>query len=334
MSIFDRLVFSRRRALICSLALAAITPLAAHADEAYPNRPVRLVVPYSTGGNTDLVVRVLAPSLAKQLGQTFVIDNKPGAGGNIGIDIVAKSTPDGYTLANGTLSTYALNVGMYNKLPYDPVKDLVPVALTVMVPLVLVVPSSTGIRTLPELVHLLKSQPGQHNYGSAGNGTSGHIASYLFARMEGVDVQHIPYKTASAEMVDLLGGRLTYMFDAPSVVDAMIKAGRLNAIAVAVPKRMKNLPAVPTFDEAGLKNFRAYSWNAVWAPAGTPASALDKLNGAINKAMADPVNAKRIEEELGNVVYPAMSRAEVETFMHSEYDTWVPIIRSIGIKLD
>jgi tripartite-type tricarboxylate transporter receptor subunit TctC len=333
MSTFDRLVSSRRRALVCTLALAAFAPLGAQADAAYPNRPVRLVVPYSTGGNTDLVVRVLAPSLGKQLGQTFVIDNKPGAGGNIGIDIVAKSAPDGYTLANGTLSTYALNVAMYNKLPYDPVKDLVPVALTVMVPLVLVVPSSSGVRTLAQLVQLLKSQPGQHNYASAGNGTSGHIASYLFARMAGVDVQHIPYKTASAEMADILAGRITYMFDAPSVVDAMIKAGRLTAIAVAVPERMKTLPTVPTFDEAGLKNFRAYSWNAVWAPTGTPAAVLDGLNAAINKAVADPVNANKIEE-YGNVAYPAMSRAEVEKFMLSEYATWVPIIRSIGVKLD
>lgn len=333
MSTFSRPFSSRRLALAFALVLAALAPPAALADAAYPNRPVRLVVPFPAGGNTDQVARLLAQSLTEQMGQPFVIDNKAGAGGNIGVDNVVKSAPDGYSLAYSTLSTYALNVGLYTKLPFDPVKDLVPVALTVRVPLVLVVPASSGIKTLPELIQLLKSRPGQFNYASAGNGTSSHIACHVFTRMAGVDVQHVAYKGTGPAMTDLLAGRVAFAMDAPSVVNPMIKAGRLNAIAVAVPQRMKSLPNVPTFDEAGMKNFRAYSWNAIWAPAGTPAPVLDKLNAATNKAVADPVNAKWIEEA-GVVAFPAMTRAEVEKFMRSEYDVWVPLVRTVGVTLD
>ena len=333
MSTFSRPFSPRRRSLACALVLAALAPPTALADAAYPNRPVRLVVPFPAGGNTDQVARMLAQSLTEQLGQPFVIDNKAGAGGNMGVDNVAKSAPDGYSLAYSTLSTYALNVGLYSKLPFDPVKDLVPVALTVRVPLVLVVPASSGIKTLPELLQMLKSRPGQYNYASAGNGTSSHIACHVFTSMAGVDVQHIAYKGTGPAMIDLVAGRVAFAMDAPSVVNPMIKAGRLNAIAVAVPQRMKSLPNVPTFDEVGMKNFRAYSWNAIWAPAGAPASVLDTLNAATNKAVADPVNAKKIEEA-GLVAFPAMTRAEVEKFMRSEYDVWVPLVRSMGITLD
>ena len=325
--------FLHRRALACSLALIAIAPLTALAQTSYPNKPVRLVVPFPAGGNTDQIARLIGQSLMEELGQPFVIDNKPGAGGSIGVDAVAKASADGYSLVYSTLSTYALNVGLYTNLPYDSLKDLVPVALTVQVPLVLVVPASSGIKTLPELIRLLKSEDGKANYASAGNGTSSHIACHLFTRLTGVQVQHIAYKGSGPAMTDLMAGRVAFAMDAPSVVNPMIKAGRLNAIAVAVPKRMRSLPNVPTFDEAGLKNFNAYSWNAIWAPVGTPPQILDKLNEATNKAVNSPANAKKIEES-GVVAYPAMSRTQVEKFMRSEYDTWVPLVRTMGIKLD
>ena len=205
--------------------------------------------------------------------------------------------------------------------------------MTVQVPLVLVVPASSGIKTLPELLKSLKDQPGKLNYASAGNGTSSHIACHLFARMAGVDVQHVPYKGTGPAMTDLIAGRVAFAMDAPSVVTPMIKDGRLNAIAVAVPKRMEALPNVPTFDEAGLKGFRAYSWNAVWAPAGTPAAILDRLNTEINKAMADPANARQIISA-GVVPFPKMTRAEVEKYMKAEYDTWVPLVRGMGVTID
>jgi tripartite-type tricarboxylate transporter receptor subunit TctC len=315
------------------LPLSALAPASARAQGTWPAQQVRLVVPFPAGGNTDIVARILSRTLAADLGQPVVVDNRAGAGGNIGVDFVAKAPADGYTLAYSTLSTYALNVGLYRRLPYDPVKDLAPVALTVEVPLVLVVPASSGVRTLPELLRLLKSQPGKLSYGSAGNGTSSHIACHLFSRMTEVDVQHIPYKGTAPAMTDLMAGTLAFGMDAPSVVVPMIQSGRLNAIAVAVPRRMKVLPDVPTFDEAGLKGFRAYSWNAVWAPAGTPAPVLDRLNASVNKAMADRANLRQTEEA-GVVPYPAMTRAEVEAFMRKEYETWVPLVRAMKVTLD
>jgi tripartite-type tricarboxylate transporter receptor subunit TctC len=323
---------SSRRTLLRAAALATVAPLAARAADAWPAQSVKLIVPFPAGGNTDIVARILSHTMASDLHQAIVIDNRSGAGGNIGVDAVAKAAPDGYTLAYSTLSTYALNVGLYSKLPFDPVKDLAPVALTVEVPLVLVVPGNSGIHTLPELLKQLRSQPGKFNYASAGNGTSSHIACHLFARMANVDVQHVPYKGTAPAMTDLMAGTVAFGMDAPSVVAPLIKAGRLNAIAVAVPRRMKVLPEVPTFDEAGLKGYRAYSWNAVWAPAGTPASILERLNASVNKAMADPANAKQIEET-GVVAYPAMNRREVEAFMAKEYDTWVPLVRSMKVRL-
>ena len=335
MSSNHRVISRRRRKLGLAAVLSALAPLTVRAagESDYPNRPIRMVVPFPAGGNTDQFARLLGKTMGDELGQQVVIDNRAGAGGNIGVDSVAKSVPDGYSLAYSTLSTYALNVGLYNKLSYDPVKDLVPVALTVQVPLVLVVPSSSGIKTLPELLKLLKSKPGIYNYASAGNGTSSHIACHLFARLAGVNVQHVPYKGTAPALTDLVAGVVSFAMDAPSVVNPLVKAGRLNAIAVAVPERMKSLPDVPTFDEAGLKGFRAYSWNAIWAPAGTPALVLDKLNAASNKALTDPANARQIEEA-GVVAFARMDRAQVEKFMKNEYDTWVPLVRSMGVKLD
>ncbi len=327
---------TRRRSLLRATALlpfAAAAPLAAQPSSAWPRQTIRLVVPFPPGGNTDLIARVLAKSMAAELGQPVVVDNRAGAGGNIGVDHVVKSAPDGYTLAYSTLSTYALNVGLYKSLPFDPLKDLAPIATTVEVPLVLVVPGNSGIRTLGELLERLKSQPGKFSYGSAGSGTSSHIACHLFARMAGVDVQHVPYRGTGPAMNDLIGGVIAFGMDAPSVVAPMVQAGRLNAIAVAVPQRMKSLPQVPTFDEAGLKGFRAYSWNALWAPARTPVEVLDRINAAVNKAMADPANARQIEE-LGVVAYPRMGRDEVERFMRQEYETWVPLVRSMNVTVD
>jgi tripartite-type tricarboxylate transporter receptor subunit TctC len=325
-----------RRALLQAAVLAPVTTLApqiARAAAPWPSQPIRLVVPFPAGGNTDMVARIVAKTMASDLGQAIVIDNRAGAGGNIGVDAVAKAPADGLTLAYSTLSTYALNVGLYKKLPFDPVKDLAPVALTVEVPLVLVVPASSHIKTLAELLKLLRDNPGKCNYGSAGNGTSSHIALHLFTRMANVDVQHVPYKGTTPAMTDLMAGTLTFGMDAPSVVAPLTQGGRLNAIAVAVPQRMKVLPNVPTFDEAGLKGYRAYSWNALWAPAGTPAAILDRLNASANKAMADPVIAKQIEDA-GVVSYPRMNRAQVEAFMKKEYETWVPLVRSMKVTLD
>lgn len=326
---------TRRRRQLLTLAAAGLVsfPAWSQAEKAYPNRQVRLIVPFGPGGNTDLIARLFAKWLSDDLGQQVFVDNRVGAGGNIGVDTAAKSAPDGYTLVYSTLSTHALNAGLYKKLPFDPVNDLAPIALTVQVPLLLVVPASSGIRTLAELISQFKAQPGKHNFGSAGNGTSSHIACHLFARMANVDVQHIPYKGTGPALTELLTGRISFMMDALSVLDPLIKAGKITALGVAVPARMRGLPDVPSFDEAGLKGFRAYSWNAFWAPAGTPPEVLDRFNAAVNKQLGDPAIVKQIDN-LGVVPYPPRNRAETIKFMASEYEYWVPVVRGMGVTVD
>jgi tripartite-type tricarboxylate transporter receptor subunit TctC len=324
----------KRRNLLLALAAASVSlPAWGQAEKTYPNKPIRLIVPFGPGGNTDLVARLFTKWLSDDLGQQVFIDNRVGAGGNIGVDATAKSAPDGYTLVYSTLSTYALNVGLYKKLPFDPVKDLAPIALTVQVPLILVVPAQSGIRTLAELISQFKAQPGKHNFGSAGNGTSSHIACHLFTKMANVDVQHVPYKGTGPALTDLLAGRISFMMDALSVLDPMIKAGKISALGVAVPVRMRGLPDVPTFDEAGLKGFRAYSWNAFWAPAGTPPEILDRFNAAVNKQLGNPAIVRQIDD-LGVVPYPPRNRAETINFMASEYEYWVPVVRAMGVTVD
>jgi len=317
---------------IAGALAGAAAPARAQAQD-WPARPVRVVCPFPPGGNTDVVGRQIAARLQALLGQPFVFDNRPGAGGNIGSDLVAKAAPDGYTLLVSTLSTYALNVGLYSKLPYDPQKDLAPVAMTVMVPLVIVTHPSLNVANLQELIKLLRESPGKYNYGSAGNGTSGHIACYLFADMIGAKVEHIPYKGTAPVMTDMLAGRLTYTFDAPSVLAPHIQSGGLKAHAIATPTRLALLPSVPTMAEAGLKGYEAYSWNAFWAPAGTPEPILDKLNAAVIKVLAEPTVREQMEKS-GVPIMPPYSRSEAARFMKAESDKWVPIVRASGARVD
>ena len=307
-------------------------PASAQAQD-WPTQQVRVVCPFPPGGNTDVVGRLITSRLQTMLGQPFVFDNRPGAGGNIGSDIVAKAAPDGYTLLVGTLSTYALNVGLYSKLPYDPQKDLAPVAMTVMVPLVIVTHPSLNVANLQDLIKLLRDNPGKYNYGSAGNGTSSHIACYLFADMIGAKVEHIPYKGTGPVLTDILAGRLTYTFDAPSVLAPHIQSGGLKAHAIATPARLALLPDVPTMAEAGFKSYEAYSWNAFWAPAGTPEPILERLNTAVLKVLADPALREQMDK-IGVPIMPPYSRAETSRFMKAEVDKWVPIVRASGARVD
>jgi len=314
-------------------ALAACATSSHAQAQDWPNRPVRVVCPFPPGGNTDVVGRLITARLQAALGQPFVFDNRPGAGGNIGSEIVAKAAPDGYTLLVSTLSTYALNVGLYRSLPFDPQKDLAPVAMTVMVPLVLVTHPSLNVANLQELMKLLRDNPGKYHYGSAGNGTSGHIACFLFADMIGAKVEHVPYKGTGPVMTDMLAGRLTYTFDAPSVLAPHIQAGALKAMAIATPTRLALLPGVPTMAEAGLKGYEAYSWNAFWAPAGTPEPILDKLNAAVIRVLAEPAIREQLDK-MGVPIMPAYARAETARFMKAESDKWVPIVRASGARAD
>lgn len=330
--------FSLQRCLAVTLATltvaaAPLLPTLAHADDTYPERQVRVVVPFPPGGNTDYVARMLAQGLSDKLGQTFVVDNKAGAGGNIGTDDVVRSKPDGYTLLASTLSTYALNAGLYSSLPFDPMNDLAPVGMSVLVPLVMVVPSSLPVNNLQELIRLLKDNPGEHNYGSAGNGTSGHIALYLFSKMTDTDAEHIPYRGTGPVITDLLAGRLTFTVDAPSIVAPHIASGALRPLAVALPERLKSLPDVPTMEEAGLPGYEAYSWNAIWAPKDTPTPILDKLHTALMEVVADPEMTARLEDA-GVPPFKAMSREETDVYMKEQFEKWVPLVKESGAKVE
>jgi tripartite-type tricarboxylate transporter receptor subunit TctC len=250
-------------------ALVAVVAACASA-QTYPTRPIRLVVPFPAGGTTDILAREVGDRLSRSFGQSVVVDNRPGAGGNIGSDLVAKSAPDGYTLLMGTVGTHAINPSLYTRMPYDHVKDFVPIILVAGVPNVLEVTPSLPVNSVADLIKLAKEKPGQLNFASSGNGTSIHLSGELFKTMAGVDMTHVPYKGSAPALTDLMGGQVQLMFDnLPSSLQ-QIKAGKLRAIAVTSAQRAPALPNVPTIAESGLPGFEASSWFGLLAPAGTP----------------------------------------------------------------
>ena len=251
--------------------------------QGYPNRTIRLVVPFPAAGTTDILARAAAQKLTEAFGQSVVVDNRPGAAGNIGSDLVAKSAPDGYTLLMGTVGTHAINPSLYSKMPYDHVKDFVPVVLVAGVPNVLVVNPALPVNSVADLIKLAKDKPGQINFASSGSGTSIHLSGELFKTMAGVDITHIPYKGSSPALTDLVGGQVQIMFDNLPSALPQIKAGKLRAIAVTSLKRAPVLPDVPTISESGLPGFEASSWFGVLAPAGTPAPIVARINAEVNK---------------------------------------------------
>ena len=240
-------------------------------------------MPFPAAGTTDILARAAAQKLTEAFGQSVVVDNRPGAAGNIGADLVAKSAPDGYTLLMGTVGTHAINPSLYSKMPYDHVKDFVPVVLVAGVPNVLVVNPALPVNSVADLIKLAKDKPGQINFASSGSGTSIHLSGELFKTMAGVDITHVPYKGSSPALVDLIGGQVQIMFDNLPSALPQIKAGKLRAIAVTSLKRAPVLPDVPTISESGLPGFEASSWFGVLAPAGTPAPIVGRINAEINK---------------------------------------------------
>lgn len=330
MTLSRRLVL---HALAAAPAATALGPAWAQSGT-WPARPVRIVVPFAPGGVTDIVTRIVAEGLRKQIPNlTVAIENKAGVGGNTGATAVAQAAPDGYTLLGGTLSTYALNAGLYDKLGHDPRKDLVPVALTAMVPIVIVVNPSLGVRDLRSFIALLKSRPGQLNYGSAGNGTSAHIALHMFLQQTGTSAQHIPYKGTAPVITDLLANNVQFTVASPSVVQGFIAEGKLIALAAVSPNRLKSLPQVPTVGEAGLRQFDAYSWNGLFAPAGTPEAIVRRLHEAADAALKDPEISGKLDQQ-GTVPMPGYSSEQTLAFMTREYERWVPFIKQMGIKPD
>jgi tripartite-type tricarboxylate transporter receptor subunit TctC len=317
--------------LITTLAAAALLAAGA-AGAAYPERPVRLVVPFPAGGGADFMARALAQKLSAQLGQPVVLDHRAGAGGTIAAEVVAGAAPDGYTLVFGTVGTHAINVSLYAKLRYDPVKDFAPVSLTHLAPRVLVVHPSVPAKTVPELIALAKAKPGELTFGSAGSGGTNHLSGELFKSMAGIDIVHVPYKGSAPASVDLLGGRITMVFDSIVAWGDHIKTGKVRALGVTSPRRSAALPDVPTIAESGLVGFDVANWLGVLAPAGTPKEVIARLNAEIKTAMADP----EMQRQLVAVgIDPAYSTPEAfAELIRADIAKWAKVVKASGARAD
>jgi tripartite-type tricarboxylate transporter receptor subunit TctC len=320
-----------RRTLLASLVLC-IAPVAPAAEGDYPRKPVRIVVPFAPGGSTDVVARILADKLGTALGQAFVVENRPGAGGNIGADVVAKAAPDGYTLLMGTTGVLAINQYLYKDMPFDAARDFTPVSYTSLITNILVVNAEVPAKTVAELIALARSKPGALTFASSGAGSSTHLSGELFKSMAGVDILHVPYKGSSQALTDLMSGQVTMLFDnAPSSMP-YVQQGRLRAIAVTSLKRMPSLPDVPTIDESGVKGYESLSWSGIVAPAATPKPVIAKLNAAIDKILAqDDVRKQFAALGVDAVGGPpeAFSR-----HIRTESEKWAKVVRDANIKLN
>jgi tripartite-type tricarboxylate transporter receptor subunit TctC len=317
---------------LARLVALFILSLAAFAQDDYPNRPVRIIVPFAPGGSTDVVARILADRLGTELKQSFVVENKPGAGGNIGADAVAKATPDGYMLLMGTTGVLAINKYLYKDMAFDPDRDLAPVSYTSLITNILVVNPQVPARSVAELVRLAKAEPGRLTFASSGAGSSTHLSAELFKSMAGVDILHVPYKGSSQAITDVIAGQVTMLFDnAPSSMP-FIEQGRLRALAVTSTRRMPNLPDVPTIDEAGVKGYESLSWSGIVAPAGTPRRIIDKLNAAIDKILRDPDVRQRFAS-LG--VEPVGGPPEAfSRHIRAEAEKWGRVVKTANITLN
>ena len=284
-----------RRRMVQAVAVALAMTGGSAMAQAWPSKPINLIVPFPAGGTTDVLARALAEKLTQSLGQTVIVESKPGAGATLGADYVAKAKPDGYTLLVGAVH-HTIASSVYKKLPYDFQTDLAPITTIAMVPNVLVVNASTPVKNVTELVALLKAKPGTYNYGSNGNGTAQHLIGTQFQNMTGTEITHIPYKGSGPLVTDLIGAQITMSFDTVTPVLQHIKAGKLRALAVTTAKRSSALPDVPTLDEAGLKGFNIGTWFGVLAPAATPRDILVRLNTEMVKVIQSPEFRKRMDE--------------------------------------
>ncbi len=312
-------------------ALFACATLGAQADN-YPSNPIKMIVPFPPGGTTDVLARVLSQELTKAWGQPVIVENRPGVGGNIGSDAVAKSAADGYTLLMGTVGTHGINVSLYKKMPYDAVKDFAPITLVAAVPNILVVHPSLPVKSVKELIEYAKANPNKLNFASAGNGTSIHLCGELFKTMAGVSMTHVPYKGSAPAVTDLIGGQVHLMFDNMPSSLPHVKAGKLRALAVTSAKRSPAAPDLPTIAEAGVPGYDATSWFGVLAPAGTPREIVTKLNQEIVRILALPEIKERLSgqgaEPVGNS--PEQFAAHIKT----EIAKWSDVVKASGAQVD
>ncbi len=330
-----------RRSLIAAALAASLLPLsaapAARAQGAgagwAPNRPVRFVVPFPAGGATDVVARVLAERLQERLGQPVVVENRTGAGGNVGVENVARSAPDGHTILMGTTGTLTVNPHLYAGLPFDPAKDLAPVSMAFTNDHVLIVNPAVPARTAQEFLALAKARPGQLSYGSAGPGSSTHIVAELFKMVAGVDIQHVPYRGSAPALNDTVAGTVQVMLDQLPSAIGQIRAGTVRALAVTGPRRSRLLPEeVPTVAEIGLPDAEATSWGAVMAPAGTPAPVIERLNAIIVEALAMPAVQERLAQAGADAV--SSSPAELGERIRAETEKWGRVVKAARITVN
>jgi tripartite-type tricarboxylate transporter receptor subunit TctC len=322
----------RRSVLAACIGLAALASPVAFAQADYPNRPLRLIVPFPPGGSTDTIARLIAQKMSEQLNQAVVIDNKPGAGGNIGMDLGARAAPDGYTIFLTSTATVAVNPTLYSKLPFDPDKDIAPVILLAYVPNLLVVNSSFPASNVRELVAVLKANPGKYNFASPGSGNSSHLTSEMLKVMAGVEMTHVPYKGDVPALTDLIAGQVQMMFMTSLAAAPYVNEPRLRVIAVASPKRLPTMPALPTVAESGLPGFDGSAWFGLSTQAGVPKEIVARLNAAINRVLQLPEVRQRLESL--SVTPAGGTPQEYGDFIVQERAKWGGLVRRSGAKVD
>ena len=315
-------------ALIATTAFGASTAAIAQLD--YPAKPIRLVVPFTPGGSTDILARVIGQKLTEAWGKQVIIDNRPGAGGNIGVDLVAKSPADGYTLVMGHIGTFGVNPSLYPKLPYDPIRDFQPITLVALVPNMLSVYPALPAKSVKELVALAKTKPGTINFGSGGNGSAAHLAGEYFKLLTKTEITHIPYRGTSPAVTDLIAGQIQMIITGVPPTLAFAKSGKLRALAVATAKRLPLLPELPTIAEAGVPGYEATQWYGVLVPAGTPKPVVAKLNAEMAKA----IQGKDVREKLAaDAAEPVgNSPEEFGAFIKKEIARWAPVVKASGAR--
>jgi tripartite-type tricarboxylate transporter receptor subunit TctC len=322
-------ILPRRAALALPLTALSRPSLA----QAWPTRPIRIVVAFGTGGGTDITTRILAPKLSEILGQPVVVENRVGAGGTVGADYVAKQPPNGETFLLATVSNMALALGLYQRLPYDPQRDLVGVAPTVFVPLTIAASAKLPARNAAEFIALLKANPGRYSYGSAGAGTSGHICSSTFLSRIGATAEHVTYRNPGQTFLALQQGEIAFTTDIPSLLAPFHRDGTARMMFVATDERSPHAPDVPTAREVGLGDFKAYSWYGIYAPGGTPAPIVGRMAAAIEQALQDPAIGNRFDE-MGTPAMRGWTPGRFADFLRDEIALWVPLVRASGARAD